>query len=202
MKARKKKWWWCLVQISGWTTVLALVTGQIECCQTNLKSGHGSWWSLKHWGNPYTPRRVPIVGKLDAWVFKRPQTSLPSLGVPADENGGGKSPSWQNLCYQIGQLKNSIYCQGNDSTHRCQWGLLTSSCIWLCLTSRAFWGGGGWRMLETLSCQEPHTCNAQGQFPKEIGALWTRINSILQCQVAFAPARVFSISYFCVESFD
>ena len=45
-------------------------------------------------------------------VFKLPKASLLSLMVAADGNGKGKSPSWQNQSHQIGQLKNSTYCQG------------------------------------------------------------------------------------------
>lgn len=49
-------------------------------------------------------------------MSKLPKASVPSLEVAAKDNGGGRFPSWQNLSYQIGQLKNSAYCQGNDST--------------------------------------------------------------------------------------
>lgn len=49
-------------------------------------------------------------------MSKLPKASVPSLEVAAKDNGGGRFPSWQNLSYQIGQLKNPAYCQGNDST--------------------------------------------------------------------------------------
>lgn len=84
-------------------------------------------------------------------VLKLHKASVPSLGVAAEENGGGKLPSWQNLSYQIGQLKNSVYCQGNDPTVK-----PTKVIIYLMLDQKdffSFWMRGAGKHLLLRPCR-------------------------------------------------